>query len=368
MPFAAQLFDSLWRFASRGARPDDDNQQNVRKAVMTMTALIIGFLAVFWGSTYAILGYPIAGSIPLSYSIITLVSIVVYFRYKHFESFRFSQLLLILLLPFLLQWSLGGFSNGSIVMIWAFFTPLAVLLADGPRSGMRWLTGFLLLAVISGLLDPHLAARVRPMPEGARTVFFLLNMAVGLLSVYAVLNYFVKDSRRYQHQLQSNEQRITELMLTDPLTGVANRRGLDQWLDQQAAVDSCPLSLIMADLDRFKHVNDTYGHKAGDQVLKEFVQRTRTCVRGQDLLARFGGEEFVIVLPRTPCDEAYAIAERVRMHVQQLPFAGIEAQVTASFGLSCTSNGGIEDLLARADRALYRSKASGRNRVSVESA
>lgn len=364
MPFAAQLFDSLWRFASRGARPDDDNQQNVRKAVMTMTAMIIGFLAVFWGTTYALLGYPTAGSIPLSYSVITLVSIVVYFRYKHFESFRFSQLLLILLLPFMLQWSLGGFSNGSIVMIWAFFTPLAVLLADGPRSGMRWLAGFLVLAVVSGLLDPHLAARVRPMPESARTVFFLLNMAVGLLSVYAVLNYFVKDSRRYQLQLQSNEQRITELMLTDPLTGVANRRGLDHWLDQQSP--SGPLSLIMADLDRFKNVNDTYGHKAGDQVLKEFVQRTRTCVRGQDLLVRFGGEEFVIVLPGTPCDEAYAIAERVRVHVQEFPFAGIEAQVTASFGVACTDHGGIEDLVARADGALYRSKASGRNRVSVE--
>ncbi len=365
MPLAGNLFDALWRFAGLGARPGDGPEERVRKAVMFMTAIIIGLLALFWGLTYVLLGYPFAGAIPLSYSAITAFSIGLYFRFKRFELFRFSQLLLILLLPFLLQWSLGGFSNGSIVMIWAFFTPVAVLLADGPRSGMRWLYGFLALALVSGVLDPYLAAHVAPTPETARIVFFVLNMAGGLLSIYAVLNYFVKESRRYARQLLSNEAHITELMMTDPLTGAANRRRLHQWLEAQNRLQQWPLSMVAMDLDWFKSINDTYGHQVGDRVLQQFTDVTRQCVRSQDMLARIGGEEFVVGLPQTPTDEAHSIAERIRMQIEQTHFDGVEHPVTASFGVCTTTSGDLSDLLARADRELYRAKAGGRNRVST---
>lgn len=362
---SSNVIDTLWAYAHRGARPTDNSRERVRRAVMTMTAMIIGFLAIFWGLTYFWLGYPLAGSIPMSYSVITVFSIGVFFRTKHFGLFRLSQLLLILLLPFLLQWSLGGFSNGSIVMIWAFFTPLAVLLADGPRSGLRWLYAFLALALLSGVLDPYLAARVRPMPEIARTAFFLLNMAVGLLSVYAVLDYFVKDSRRFQAQLQRNEQRITQLMLTDPLTGAANRRRLDQWMEQ-AGRQAYPVSLVAADLDHFKSINDNYGHATGDRVLQHFCELARRCIREDDILARVGGEEFVIVLPRTPSVEAHRVAERIRSVLHKTDFAGVSGPVTASFGVSSVDDGKLERLLSRADQQLYISKTSGRNRVSAE--
>ncbi len=365
MPLSGKLFDTLWHYADIGARPEDGPEERVRKAVTSMTAIIIGFLAIFWGLTYVLLGYPFAGAIPLSYSVISAFSIGLYFRFKRFELFRFSQLLLILLLPFLLQWCLGGFSNGSIVMIWAFFTPLAVLLADGPRSGLRWLSGFLGLALVSGVLDPYLAAHVAPMPETARTVFFLLNIAVGLLSVYAVLNYFVKESRRYARQLRANEAHITELMMTDPLTGAANRRRLNQWLETQNRLQQWPLSIVAMDLDRFKSINDTYGHQVGDRVLQQLTNIARQCIHGQDMLARIGGEEFVVVLPQTPTVEACTIAERIRVQIEQTKFDGVERPVTASFGVGTTANGDLSDLLAHAGRALYHAKAGGRNRIST---
>ncbi len=368
MKLLAGLFDALWEVANRGARPDDNAKQRVRKAVITLTAMIIGFLAIFWGAIYVLLGYPLSGAIPLSYAVITAVSLPYYFLTKQFAAFRLSQLVLVLLLPFLLQWSLGGFSNGSIVMIWAFFTPLVVLLVDGPRSGLRWLLAFLALTVVSGVLDSHLAVNVTPMPRTAQTVFFILNMAVGLISVYGVLNYFVKDSERYQHTLRENQERITALMLTDPLTGVANRRRLDDCLREAArrvgnAGES--LSVVIADLDHFKDVNDTYGHDVGDRMLQRFVEVARPCIRSRDLLARFGGEEFVIVLPDTPLEEARVVAERVRSCIERMAEPAIERPLTASFGVACSTTTPVSNLLIAADRALYRSKNEGRNRVSV---
>jgi two-component system cell cycle response regulator len=182
--------------------------------------------------------------------------------------------------------------------------------------------------------------------------------------------------KRYVDALRQNVQASIELAIVDPLTGLNNRRYLETHL--AALLDNAsgrgrPLSLMILDIDHFKTVNDTFGHSAGDEVLKAVALRSRRVIRAADLMCRFGGEEFVVVMPDTALDTALKIAERVRIAIESDPFA-IEGgkstiKVTVSIGLADRGRDANPDLLIkRADRALYRSKHGGRNRVTTAAA
>jgi diguanylate cyclase (GGDEF)-like protein len=386
----SKSFNSTVRaFFNKGALPGDSDDMRLKKAILTLISSIIAVLAIFWGTLYAVSGYSLSGAIPLSYAVISFLSIAYYFKTKKFAFFRFSQLSLILLLPFLLMWSLGGFANGSVVMVWAFFAPLAALFFSGLKSASRWLLAFVAMTIISGLINARLEELVPPMSGAMNNLYFIMNMGFGFVSIYIVIYFFVKDREASHHaavrakeealqakndlesayeQLQKNEERIRELMLTDSLTAVANRRYLDERLAHEMRrmerYGFC-FSIIMTDLDFFKRFNDTYGHTAGDAVLVTFAKVLQDNVRSTDFVARFGGEEFVVLLPET--DEAGAVhfAERIRKAMEQTRIEGIDEVITASFGVTTVSN--TEPLIAvlkRVDRALYQSKQNGRNQVT----
>jgi two-component system, cell cycle response regulator len=183
--------------------------------------------------------------------------------------------------------------------------------------------------------------------------------------------------KRYNDRLRDSVNQTIELAVTDPLTGLNNRRYLDKHLKllfDRAIARGRSLSVCITDIDRFKSVNDTYGHDAGDEVLKEFAARVRSTVRGADLACRFGGEEFVVIMPDTPPETAAAIAERLRHAVESQPFvlrqSGTQLSITASLGISSTVYGApsAEELVRQADRALYEAKHGGRNRVVAAAA
>ncbi|NUS67250.1 MAG: PleD family two-component system response regulator [Ensifer adhaerens] len=178
-------------------------------------------------------------------------------------------------------------------------------------------------------------------------------------------------------RLRASVQQTIELAVTDGLTGLYNRRYFDTHLKllmDRAAARGRPLSICMTDIDRFKQVNDTYGHDVGDEVLREFATRIRTTVRGADLACRFGGEEFIVVMPDTSAEMAAGVAERLRTIIESLPFAIPQAdgplKVTASMGIATLRPGSdtAEALLKRADTALYQAKHEGRNRVVAAAA
>jgi two-component system cell cycle response regulator len=183
--------------------------------------------------------------------------------------------------------------------------------------------------------------------------------------------------KRYNDRLRTSVRQTIELAVTDALTGLHNRRYLDNHLKvlvNRAAARSRALSVCITDIDRFKSVNDTYGHDAGDEVLREFAARIRSTVRGADLACCYGGEEFVVVMPDTDAVAAAGIAERLRDIIERTPFnlknSGVSINITASLGISCNSMGAEtpEQLLKQADRALYEAKNAGRNRVVAAAA
>lgn len=178
--------------------------------------------------------------------------------------------------------------------------------------------------------------------------------------------------KRYNDRLRTNVQQTIEMAVTDSLTGLQNRRYLENHLStlvEQSAGRGKPLSILVLDIDFFKAVNDTHGHDVGDEVLREFAVRIRKGIRGIDLACRFGGEEFVVVMPETDAALAYTVAERLRQRVAGETFivaGGKQAlDITVSIGMAELSNSGdtMEQLFKRADQALYTAKRDGRNRV-----
>lgn len=182
--------------------------------------------------------------------------------------------------------------------------------------------------------------------------------------------------KRYSDQLRSRLEENVEMAITDPLTGLYNRRYMEghlKTLVEEAVQRGKPLSVLVADIDYFKPVNDTYGHDAGDEVLKDFSLRLRQNIRGIDLPCRFGGEEFVVMMPETDLAKAYVVAERLRQCIAERPFqltGDKKIKVTASVGVAALES--VDDtpdaLLKRSDQALYNAKRDGRNRVVTDAA
>jgi diguanylate cyclase (GGDEF)-like protein len=162
------------------------------------------------------------------------------------------------------------------------------------------------------------------------------------------------------------------MMIRDGLTGVPNKRYFEEALARELARaqrHGRPLSLAVLDIDHFKRINDTYGHLAGDAVLRELAARVRGAIRADEVFARFGGEEFVLLMPEATPEQAAHFAERIRRLAADEPFdvGGKGIPVTVSIGLAHTSGErGVtpEELVGRADRKLYEAKAGGRNRVA----
>lgn len=278
--------------------------------------------------------------------------------------------------------------------VWLAFSVAA--LAEMPfviRAVLFTALGLLILGLMIRMLWPHLrlspGARVIVMAFGATAALGVVRLAAGafqgaghIFEVFAgqfmlvvgsiVLN--VAAAAGFLLCLHEGMRReLQRLSVTDALTGAVNRRGLLDGLQQQvdrARRSSRPLSVVMFDLDHFKRVNDELGHLAGDRALRGFAELVRSGLRSSDLLGRYGGEEFVLVLQDTNLADAHRIAERARAAVAQAHQAG-QLPVTVSAGVACSSEDGIgadvQALLAAVDRRLYLAKRV-RNQVSARDA
>ncbi len=202
-------------------------------------------------------------------------------------------------------------------------------------------------------------------------------LAVAVFTV--VVLYFwrtIRELEAVREQLQQANERLTRLASIDGLTGIANRRQLDEVLAREvrrSVREQLPLSLILCDIDSFKPYNDLYGHMRGDETLKRVAQAVaKTFRRAGDLSARYGGEEFAIVLPGIDAKQAWLFADRLRRNIWRLAIpnsaSSVADRVTISGGVATSPAGRLftaEELIRTADSALYRAKGNGRNRVET---
>jgi diguanylate cyclase (GGDEF)-like protein len=231
---------------------------------------------------------------------------------------------------------------GQIGLLWAI-SALGLLHA-GSESAFDYVTG---LSVFLGLTVYYTRAVSQRLLEGIRFQHANASLAA---------------------QLRTALQKVELDAATDALTGQWNRRALDDVLKQQVqrrAVSGGTFSILMLDIDFFKNINDEFGHLVGDDVLRAFAQRLREFLRADDVCARFGGEEFVVVLPDTSMETAMEIGERIRRGIAQIPLlTKPKVQATVSIGVATMEHGqSIHELFAAADAAVYRAKNEGRNQV-----
>lgn len=196
------------------------------------------------------------------------------------------------------------------------------------------------------------------------TITIVVFGIITTLLLLGLINLFMS---RLIKKLDEARQTIEMIAITDQLTEIFNRRYIMSRIEEEFEKFKRlkkNVSCIMADIDNFKAINDAYGHLVGDQVLKEISHRIRNTLRAYDILGRYGGEEFLIIMPETSLEDAGGLAERIRIRVKEEPVNN--ATVTLSFGVVCVQEGDrtVDDIIRRADQNLYRAKKGGKDRVA----
>jgi adenylate cyclase len=209
--------------ARAGTLPGDDTDEVVRKGTLTLATCLMPLLAFIWVGIYGYLGIWLPALIPLTYQVVVVISLAIFFRTKRFRAFRATQLIMMLILPFVLQWSLGGFAAGSVVSLWAVTAPIGALMFIGLRQARPWFYGFVALIVASGVLEViHLLPRPA-IPEGIRLIFFVMNLGAVALTVFILLLYFVGEREQMKAALDAEHVRSENLLLNLLPAPVAER-------------------------------------------------------------------------------------------------------------------------------------------------
>lgn len=272
-------------------------------------------------------------------------------------------------IPFLFFQTAGYEGTAGLFSILAMF--LLTIVFSGKTRIAVVLSNLVLLATVCILqyrypqiVIPHGNAQAEFLDYMVALILAVLGIAI--LGAY-VRNTFAEEQARIQNLLKNEERTNKELeKLTnrDPLTDTYNRRFLIRFLENELNAAEC-LCIIMMDIDHFKQINDTWGHGFGDEVLISFAATVQRNLRKDDILARTGGEEFVVALHDMPLPKAKEIAERIRQSVSEIAFSN-GAHITVSIGLVQAEAGEeVRFILNRADKCLYGAKASGRNKVII---
>ncbi len=300
----------------------------------------------------------------ITVGIIVLSLMLVLFIYR--LPARFTPLCVAMLMTISLMWSYCSF---YFIVWWQlpFAWPLSVILMLTALAALYYHPLALLLFIIPLWLTTLLASV--QLNQGVNIRFLLVWLLLTAILIYGrviLQRWFDEAWLRYQEN-RMLIARLDVMAHQDALTGTANRRSMENFLDD-ALLQAEPFALLMLDVDYFKRYNDHYGHQAGDACLVKVADIVKTSVRTPaDLVARYGGEEFVIVLPASSLDDAVRVAERIQTNLREisLPHAASEVSemVTVSMGITLSKDGdSAYGIIARADEALYRAKQQGRNR------
>lgn len=255
----------------------------------------------------------------------------------------------------------GG--QGNTGPLWIFVVPPVAMFFGGVFTGLVTVGLFsCLLSIVLFYPDDLLLLT-------SYTFAFKTRLLLSFLTLTFLAAFYEYSRQKSYEKVRHLSSQFEQQARHDPLTALLNRRGMGQFLDHEIIRfhrSRKNLSLILVDLDHFKKINDNFGHAIGDKVLVKTANLLRECVRGQDVVSRWGGEEFLIMLPETRIDSAMRVAENLRHKIENSPIAALDSEInlTASFGV-CEINGTtpLNRALNLADKALYKAKENGRNRV-----
>jgi len=339
----------------------------LKEASILIVPMIIGPVSLIWALIYAIFGQYIPAAIPLFYSLVSFLNLWCYKRNGNLLVVQKIQMLLVLILPFLLMWSLGGFAQGSYVMIWAFFAPIASLVHEKKENSQYWLYAFIALVVLSVVLDPILIKNYpHTVPPLAQEIFLFLNITVALCGIYLLLKYFIHKTNittkqklqdKHNELMEYTQDELTKMFYTDTLTGLPNRRALIE-----AKKETSNFSLLLINIDTFSQINDLYGEKFGDKVLVKFADFLQENLKKNPecKLFRLNGDEFVLLSKERDHDilknNLQLLIQEIHKHPITIEDHDIFLNITVGISFEET-----ELLLPTANMALKLAKKESKN-------
>ncbi len=251
MRFREWASTAVGRAAAVGSLPSDTPEERLRKSALVLSSLLITALSFVWVGTYAALGLWRSALIPFAYQVASLAGLAFFARTKRYAVYRASQVAMFLVLPFLLQWSLGGFVESGAVAIWAFVAPLGALVFYGPRQAITWFAAFLALVAFSAVIDGVLPEPSKNIPSSVVVAFFALNIFGPSITTFALLEHFVRSRDRAHLRLAAEQERSETLLLSIFPRAIAERLKVSQ---DVIAERSEEVSVVFADITGFTPV------------------------------------------------------------------------------------------------------------------
>jgi class 3 adenylate cyclase len=345
----------LTRLTAIGALPSDSAELRARKAVLVLSTTIMASLASFWVISYALLGLWVSAFIPFVYQLASIAGLVVFAKTRRYLLFRRSQLCLSLLLPFALQWSLGGFERSSAVCLWAFTAPVGAMLFVGARRSIPWFVAFAGLVGFSALIDPTLSSSAPSIANGVVVAFFVLNILGVSTTAYALLQYFLRSRERaladlaQEHAALEEEQAKSERLLLNVLPEPVASRLKER--NEIIADDFAEVTVLFADLVGFTPLAERLS--ASDVVsLLDLV-----FARWDEIAARQGvekiktiGDAYMVAggIPLPRADHAEAIAEMALAMGPEVECVSREAGLQLAVRIGIDSGPVVAGVIGRA--------------------
>jgi guanylate cyclase len=336
MTFRDWASTAVGRAAAVGSLPTDTADERLRKSALVLSSLLITSLSFIWVGTYAALGLWRSALIPLAYQIASVVGLVFFARTKRYAVYRASQVAMFLLLPFLLQWSLGGFVESGAVALWAFVAPLGALVFYGPRQAIGWFAAFLALVALSAAIDGVLPEPSGGVPSWLVVAFFALNIFGPSVTTFALLEHFVRSRDRAHRFLAAEQERSDTLLLSIFPRPIAERLKVSQ----EVIAERCEeVSVLFADITGFTPVAERLPAEEVVVLLDEIFSAFDGLVtrHGLEKIKTIGDGYMVAAgIPTPRADHAEAVARlalAMRQALADLPVAsGLSLRVGIDSG------------------------------------
>ncbi len=338
----------------------DEDLLQFKFKMLNSIFIIVAFFSVLFG-LLSDLGIndigPIHSKVNYVYSFLTIMLIFFLRLSKKNYNLTAYSLLIISLITF--TSSLIFVPQDEFRMIWFYLLVFVAYMISGKMSGLlSTLASIVIIVTVNFFVDLQLSQ-------------VAINSGIlGLIIGSFLSNVYTNKITNYENSLKQQNSSLSLLASTDYLTGIMNKRMFNEISEryfQTAQKNKFNLTLLLLDLDHFKKINDTYGHQAGDQLLKRFVETLERILNKSDIFARIGGEEFAILLSQINSNDAYVLAERIRKEIGNdfITYEGHDIFVTTSIGISENreTDTAFENIFSRADMALYRAKDEGRNKT-----